>query len=101
MYTPKASDVKKVINNFTYHAPHGIQADRYGNLREKAKTFAEYLLEECPPSRELTLALTNLEQATFWANASIARNEPVPLWAEGDAGDVTGVVPVKGELIDL
>jgi hypothetical protein len=29
----------------------------------------------CPGSRELSLAITKLEEAVFWANAAIARNE--------------------------
>jgi hypothetical protein len=28
----------------------------------------------CPDSREKSLAMTNLEQAVMWANAAIARN---------------------------
>ena len=49
--------------------------ERYQALREKAKELAGLMIESCPDSRESSLALTNLEQAAFWANASIARNE--------------------------
>jgi hypothetical protein len=62
-------------NRFTYHSPKGTQADRYGKLREAAKSLAWDICENCPESRERSLALTNLEQSIFWANASIARNE--------------------------
>ena len=34
--------------------------------------------EKAPQSREQSLALTNVEQAIFWANAAIARNEGAP-----------------------
>ena len=64
-----------VDNNFVYHAPHGDQPARYANLRADAKKFAEYIVDNTPESREQSLALTNLEQAVFWANAAIARNE--------------------------
>lgn len=62
-------------NRFTYHAPKGTQAARYESLRGVAKVLAETITQYCPPSRERALALTNLEQASMWANASIARNE--------------------------
>ena len=62
-------------NNFTYHAPKEGQAERYTTLRSKAKFLAQEINEVCPESREKALALTKLEEAVFWANASIARNE--------------------------
>lgn len=66
---------KGIENNFKYHAPKEGQTEKYNKLRGKAKELA-YLIEElCPNSREKSLAITNLEQSTMWANASIARNE--------------------------
>lgn len=64
-----------IDNNFKYHAPKPGQAERYVMLRERAKSFAELILEECPESRERSLALTALEESVMWTNASIARNE--------------------------
>jgi hypothetical protein len=65
-------DVEK---NFTYHAPKEGQPQRYERLRDKAKEFAYLIHQECPPSRERSVALTELETSVFWANAAIARNE--------------------------
>jgi hypothetical protein len=62
-------------NIFSYHAPKDTQPARYELLRAGAKEFAKLILQTCPDSRERALAMTNLEQAGFWANASIARNE--------------------------
>jgi len=62
-------------NNFIYHAPKGDQTERYQTLRDKAKELAELINELTPSSREQSVAFTNLEQAMFWANAAIARNE--------------------------
>lgn len=59
---------------YTYHSPKMDQLSKYETIREKAKTFAEYLIKNCPKSREQSLALTNLEQVVMWANAAIARN---------------------------
>ena len=60
---------------FTYHTPKPFQVGRYERIRSFAKDFAYLLDDVCPTSREKSLALTNLEQAVMWANASIARNE--------------------------
>jgi hypothetical protein len=37
--------------------------------------LAAYISEKCPESREKSLAITKIEEAVMWANASIARNE--------------------------
>lgn len=63
-----------IENNFQYHAPKDGQPEKYVAIREKAKELAYLLAELCPVSREKSLAMTNLEQAVMWANASIARS---------------------------
>lgn len=79
MYTPRPEDAKRIKNDFQYHKPHSDnQTDRYGVVRGMLHDAAHRLLTLCPPSRELSLALTKLEEAMFWANASIARNEKSP-----------------------
>ena len=65
----------EIEKRFTYHPPKGDQPKRYEVLRNEAKEFAEMLDGFCPQSRELSLALTKLEEAVMWANAAIARNE--------------------------
>jgi len=62
-------------NRFTYHPPKGDQTDRYQTLRAQGLDLATAIDTLCPPSREQSLALTKLEEAIMWANASIARNE--------------------------
>lgn len=64
-----------IERNFTYHAPKKGQPERYETIREIAKGFAMFIDENCPDSREKSLALTKLEESVMWANASIARNE--------------------------
>ncbi len=58
---------------FTYHPPKDGQPYIYECLRTAHKEVAEEVLLRCPPSRERSVALTHLETAAFWANASIAR----------------------------
>ena len=61
--------------NFTYHPPKDGQPGKYAMLRTEFRNLAMELLQWCPPSRERSLALTALEEASMWANAAIARNE--------------------------
>lgn len=77
MKTKSEIDAAKKINenNFTYHSPSGDQPMRYELIRNFGKEFANALIVSCPNSRELSLALTKIEEAVMWANASIARNE--------------------------
>jgi hypothetical protein len=60
---------------FTYHPPKGDQPVRYERIRAHGKALAELVDEECPESREKSLALTHIEEAVMWANAAIARRE--------------------------
>ena len=68
-------DIQDLANRFKYHPPTDGQAERYQDLRDQGYNLALLISRRCPPSRERSLAITNLEQALFWANAAIARNE--------------------------
>lgn len=65
---------KQLENNFKYHSPKEGQPEKYTAIREKAKELAYLIDELCPDSREKSLAITKIEEASMWANASIARN---------------------------
>lgn len=69
---------ERIENDFTYHKPFGDQPERYEFIRGLGKITAYGFCDSCPQSRELSLALTKLEEAVFWANAAIARNETPP-----------------------
>lgn len=62
-------------NRFTYHSPKDNQPEKYQHLRQAGKDVAYLIKGLVPDSREQSLALTKLEEAIFWANAGIARNE--------------------------
>ena len=64
-----------LINRFTYHAPMPNQIGKFENIRKNARWMVELFTKMCPKSRELSLAITKIEEAVFWANAAIARNE--------------------------
>jgi hypothetical protein len=66
---------KRLDNDYVYHAPKDDQQERYILIRDTGKMLATVLCQNCPPSRELSVALTQLEQVIMEANAAIARNE--------------------------
>jgi hypothetical protein len=67
-------DAADLANRFTYHAPQNGQAETYQQIRDAAHEFAKLINGHCPESREKSLAVTHLEDAVMWANASIARH---------------------------
>lgn len=74
-YVPATADIARDANNFGFHPAKGDQGQRYEENREDCRVVALRLRQRCPASRELSLALTKLEEVMFWANAAIARNE--------------------------
>jgi hypothetical protein len=64
----------KIEKAFTYIPIKPGHPEDYKALRDKAKELAYEFERLCPESREKSLAVTKLEEAIMWANASIARN---------------------------
>ena len=75
MYKITPEEQARLDKDFTYHSTKSDQVPRYNMIRDCGGTFAFVLLENCPPSRERSLAMTALEECVMWANAAIARNE--------------------------
>lgn len=72
----------EITNRFTYHLPTSDQVMIYNTiLCNMALGLAKYMDRILPDSREKSIAITKLDEAVMWANASIARHEP------DDAGD--------------
>ncbi len=65
----------EIERRFTYHAPRAGQAEDYQSIRASVREVVEVIEHVCPDCREKSLAVTKLEEAVFWANASIARRE--------------------------
>lgn len=66
---------EQLRNRFTYHAPKGNQTCRYETIRATILETARVCVEMSPCSPEQARALTALDEAMFFFNASIARNE--------------------------
>lgn len=75
MYPINDQDKIDIENRFTYHAPKNDQAARYVKIRDQALLMAFMIMENVPPGRQRSLALTALEEVTMRANAGIAQGE--------------------------
>lgn len=67
-----------LLRRFAYHPANTTRRVAGHELvRRECHALAELLTQKLPSGRELALAITKLEEAMFWANASIAR-DPAP-----------------------
>lgn len=65
-----------IDKRFDYHAPNTAKVrEAHENVRFGCKNLANFLQKKLPEGREKALAITKLEEAMFWANAAIARNQ--------------------------
>lgn len=63
-------------NRFSYHPANTEERKQlHESIRNELLEMAEWLEENLPAGREKSLALTKLEEAMFWANAAVARQE--------------------------
>lgn len=65
----------RIEHDFNYHtpSPDGILSMQI--LRKLERELAHKLAEFIPSGRELSTALTKLEEVMMWANSGIVRNE--------------------------
>ncbi len=69
--------LERIQSDFTYHTPtHELDIITMVNLRVAAGNLAHQMVSVCPLGRELSTALTKLEEAVMHANAGIARKPP-------------------------
>lgn len=79
MTAPAPLSPEDLSNRFAYHSPTGGKAAKHGAMREKCHQLAAELTATVPPGRELSTAITKLEEVMMWANAGIARHAEVQL----------------------
>ena len=64
----------EIGHRFAHHPPKDDETiRRHEGVRDLCGDLATYFAAHLPESREKSLAMTKLEEAMFWANASIAR----------------------------
>ena len=57
-----------------YKPPNPETVAAHQAIRQAAVEMGSEIIGRCPPGREVSLALTKIEEAMFWGNAAIARN---------------------------
>lgn len=66
----------RVEHNLTLHPPtNEAVIERMAHVRASAKQFAHDVVDACPEGRELSMALTEIEDACQHAIGAIARNQ--------------------------
>lgn len=88
---------------FTYHAPHGDQAQRYERLRAGGLVLARLINDLAPESAETTLAIRRVQEAVMYANAAIACNEAKPASAAPEplqTCGLCGLLILNGQLFE-
>lgn len=63
----------EIAHRFDYHKVNEGQQNRINLVRTEFKRLAEAVVSAVPHGRELSLVLTKLEEASFYAVAAIAR----------------------------
>ena len=84
-----AIDHLRLQNRFTYHPPDPTQVPRYETIRNAGLAFARLLVELCPSSPELTIAVNHIDDAVKNANAAIARHDVKEVEFNGNSADST------------
>lgn len=66
-------DMDDLTNRFRFHRADEAKAAKHALVRLKCFELATELNQLIPDGREKSLAITNLEDVMFWANAALAR----------------------------
>lgn len=69
MTKPNDEDLE---NRFLYHKPAGDAVAKHAQVSELTLELAKRLRDICPDGRNLSLAMTHLEDVRMRANAAIA-----------------------------
>ena len=67
----------EIVNRFVYHPPKtASRIQRHETVTQLTIMLAKNLVDICPASRGLSIALTKLEEVRMWANQAIACDSP-------------------------
>lgn len=61
---------------FAYHKPSVVGFEKINALREGFSTLKTLIEKTCPPSRQLSVAITELETSAMWAIKAVVFNDP-------------------------
>lgn len=61
---------------FAYHKPSPEGLEKITVLRHSFSALKQRIEETCPPSRERSVAITELETSAMWAIKAVVFNDP-------------------------
>jgi hypothetical protein len=61
---------------YAYHKPSDDGLSKITHLREAFSAVSRAIDEACPPSRQKSVAITELETAAMWAIKAVVFNDP-------------------------
>lgn len=64
---------ERIDHDFKYHKPDSVAGAAHEKVRDLCRGLAHTIVEETPPGRAQSVAITHLEDVMMWANAAIAR----------------------------
>jgi hypothetical protein len=65
-----------IEHRFAFHAATTDEKrDAHTSVRQACRRLADHINETCPDGREKSLAVTAIEEAMFWGNAALARQQ--------------------------
>lgn len=67
------TEIKKT---YAYHKPSQEGLNKIAELRKAFSTLHDLIVATAPTSRELSVALTNLETTAMWAIKAVVCNDP-------------------------
>lgn len=65
-----------IMKTYAYHKPGEQGLEKIRMLREQFSNLTAIIESTCPKSRELSVALTNLETTAMWAIKAVVCNDP-------------------------
>jgi hypothetical protein len=72
MYDPNLRE--RIRNDFKFHSATTVEKQNaHTSVRSQCLQTALFFEDHVPHGRELSLALTHLEEAMHWANAALAK----------------------------
>ena len=71
----RMEEANDLDDRYDHHVPSDLKILAHDDIRNAMHSAATTVLTRCAVGRERSLALTKLEEAMFWANAGIAREE--------------------------
>lgn len=69
-------ETNDLINRFNYHRPAEASIPKFAEIRGNLLAMALMINKLVPAGPERAKSIRKLEEAMFWANAGIARNQP-------------------------